>query len=43
MMGTISHWLLIFFLISGELSAELVMAPSNVEVAAEEDFSAIDR
>jgi len=43
MMGTISHWLLIFFLISGGLSAELVMAPSHIEFAAEEDFSAIDR
>jgi hypothetical protein len=43
MMGTISHWLLIFFLISGGLSAELVMAPSHIEFAAEEDFSAVDR
>jgi hypothetical protein len=43
MIGTIYHWLLILFLISAGLSAELVTLPRHIEFAAEEDFSAFDR
>jgi hypothetical protein len=43
MIGTITHWLLILFLISGGLSTELAMASSHIEFAGEEDFSAVDR
>jgi hypothetical protein len=41
--STILHWVLVLFLLSGGLSAELVMAPSHVEFAAEEDFSSFER
>jgi hypothetical protein len=40
---TIFHWALVLFLLSGGLSSELVMAPSHVDFAAEEDFSSFDR
>jgi hypothetical protein len=43
MKSTIFHWVLVFFLLSGGLSSELVMAPSHVNFAAEEDFSSFDR
>jgi hypothetical protein len=41
--STIFHWVLVLFLLSGGLSTELVMAPSHIEFAAEEDFSSFDR
>ena len=43
MKSTIFHWVLVLFLLSGGLSSELVMAPSHVKFAAEEDFSSFDR
>ena len=43
MIITISHWLLIVFLLSGGFSAELVTLPIHIEFAAEEDFPSISR
>jgi hypothetical protein len=43
MKSTIFHWVLVFFLLSGGLSSELVMAPSHVDFVAEEDFFSFDR
>jgi hypothetical protein len=41
--STIFHWVLVFFLLFGGLSTELVMAPTHIEFAAAEDFSSFDR
>jgi hypothetical protein len=41
--STIFHWLLILFLLSGGLPTELVIAPSHIEFAAEEDLFSFDR
>jgi hypothetical protein len=41
--STIFHWVLVLFLFSGGLSAEVAMAPGHVEFAAEADFSSFDR
>ena len=43
MRAAISPWLLIFFLLSGGFSAELVTLPNLIEFAAEEDFPSIAR
>ena len=43
MKSTIFHWVLVLFLLSGGLSAELVIAPSHIEFAAAEDFSSFER
>jgi hypothetical protein len=42
-MAAISCWLLILFLLSGGLSAELGVMPGHAEFPAEEDFSSFDR
>jgi hypothetical protein len=41
--STIFHWTLILFLLSGGLSAELLIIPGHIEFPAEEDFSSSNR